>query len=228
MEIHDWLIRIKQQFEEISKLFKPNVLSQKEKISRIYKNIYLASGSWVFNITSEVNINMKNFQKILNLAPQEVEIDSMLTADVYSIDLLDVYNENVYKYFESLNDFFISNEKENILVICAAGISRSATIVLAYLLKQKFTLRNAINFLLNKRPQIRPNNGFLLQLIVYENRLQINQLEPLDLNSLDQLFSILPEYESFAEKEKKSNNEAVLLRRNDEWERLYYLGFKKK
>lgn len=216
-------IRLKQKFEEISKLFKPNVLSHKEKISKIYKNIHLASGSWIFNNTSKVNIN--KFQKILNLAPQEVEIGLMQNADVFSIDLLDVYNENIYKYFETLNEFFISNEKENILVLCAAGISRSSTIVLAYLLKQRFTLCNAINFLLSKRAQIRPNNGFLLQLIVYENNLQINQLESLELNFLDQIFTILPEYKSFSE--KILNNKAVTIRKNDEWERLYYLGFKK-
>lgn len=228
MKILEWIVRNEQQFEEISNLFKSNVLPNKEKICKIYKNIYLASGSWVFNNTSEVNININFFQKILNLAPREVEIGTLLTADVYSIDLLDVYSENVYKYFEILNDFFISNRKENILVVCAAGISRSSAIVLAYLLKQKFTLRNAINFLLNKRTQIRPNNGFLLQLMVYEHSLQINQLEPLDFNSFDHLFSILPEYESFVEKERKLNNTAVKIRKNDEWERLYYLGFRKK
>lgn len=111
MEMCDLLVRLKQRFGEISKLFKPSVLLQKEKISRIYKNIYLASGSWIFNKDTDVNICMKKFQKILNLAPCEVEIDSLLTCDVYSIDLLDVCNENLIKYFETLNDFFYLERK---------------------------------------------------------------------------------------------------------------------
>lgn len=223
MKLLDYTIRLNHQFEEISKLFKPDVLPHGEKISKIYKNIYIASGSWAFSDISKVNISTNFFQKILNLAPQEVEIGQMPTTDVYSIDLLDIYSENIYKYFETLNEFFVSNQTENILVTCGAGISRSAAVVLAHLLKQKFTLHNAINLMLSTRPQIRPNNGFLLQLLAYEINLQRNELEPLDLKSLDNLLSILPEYE------KKTNKKAVIIiRKNDEWEKLYYLGFRKK
>lgn len=159
------LTKLKYQFDEIRNLFDPISLWYKEKISRIYKNVYLASGSWIFNKKSKVNINIEHFQLILNLAPQEVKINPLPGADVFSIDLQDIYYENIYMYFETLNHLFMHRKSENILVVCAAGISRSTTVVLAYLLKQKFTLRNAISFLLQKRPQIRPNDGFLLQLI---------------------------------------------------------------
>lgn len=216
-----------QQLNEITDSFKFKRFSHREKISKVHKNIYIGSGSWIFNNASKVNICLTKFQKIINLASQEVEIGQLMTADVYSIDLHDIFSENIYKYFETLNEMFTNNRNENILVVCAAGISRSATIVLAYLLKQKFTLRNAIRFLLHKRPQIRPNNGFLLQLMAYENNLQKNQLEPLDLNCLEQLLSILPEYESFAHIERKANNKSLILHKNDEWGRLYYLGFRK-
>lgn len=207
MEISDCSIR----FQETIKLFKAtDNLARKEKIVKIYNNIYIAAGAWVFNNTSELNIGIQHFQKIINLAPQEVEIAPLLTADVYSIDLLDVYDEYIYKYFDTLNELFALNKRENILIICAAGISRSPTIVLAYLLKQKFTLHNAINFLLSKRGQIRPNNGFLLQLIAYENSFRQNQqIMPLDLNSFDHILSILPEHVSFAVKEKKAINKAI-------------------
>lgn len=175
-----------------------------------------------------MNIQIEHFQLIVNLAPQEVKINSIPFADVFSIDLQDIYYENIYMYFETLNHLFVHRKSENILVVCAAGISRSATLVLAYLLKQKFTLRNAISFLRHKRPQIRPNNGFQLQLIQYEVNLQRNKLDDLDLKYLDYLFSILPEYVSYAERERDNNNKAVILRKNDEWERLYNLGFRKK
>ncbi len=51
-------------------------------------------------------------------------------------------------------------------------MSRSATIVLAYLMKYHHnTLKEAYSYLVEKRPQIWPNEGFLLQLIRYENDL---------------------------------------------------------
>ncbi len=52
------------------------------------------------------------------------------------------------------------------------GVSRSATIVLAYLMKYHHnTLKEAFYFLIEKRPQVWPNEGFLLQLLRYETEL---------------------------------------------------------
>ncbi len=62
-------------------------------------------------------------------------------------------------------------------------MSRSATIVLAYLMKYHHnTLKEAYYFLLDKRPLICPNEGFLLQLIRYENDLiQSREIKPVDV-----------------------------------------------
>ncbi|CAF3584139.1 unnamed protein product [Rotaria sp. Silwood1] len=52
------------------------------------------------------------------------------------------------------------------------GVSRSATIVLAYLMKYHHnTLTEAFHYLLEKRSQIWANEGFMLQLLRYENEL---------------------------------------------------------
>ena len=59
-----------------------------------------------------------------------------------------------------------------LLLRCCLGVSRSATIVLAYLMKYHHrTLKEAFEYLIEKRPQIWPNEGFLLQLIRYETEL---------------------------------------------------------
>ena len=53
-----------------------------------------------------------------------------------------------------------------------AGVSRSATICIAYLMKYKsMTLFEAYQYLKAVRPQIRPNPGFFEQLIEYEKKL---------------------------------------------------------
>jgi len=56
-----------------------------------------------------------------------------------------------------------------VLVHCVAGVSRSASICLAYLLKYRTrSLRAAYHLMCEKRPLVRPNIGFWRQLIRYE------------------------------------------------------------
>eukprot|EP00042_Codosiga_hollandica_P037269 m.291546 g.291546 ORF g.291546 m.291546 type:complete len:90 (-) comp55099_c0_seq3:50-319(-) len=52
-----------------------------------------------------------------------------------------------------------------VLVHCNAGVSRSVTVVLAYLMrKQGFALDDALALVKDKRPCAQPNSGFLAQL----------------------------------------------------------------
>uniref|UniRef100_A0A1B6F6L0 Protein-tyrosine-phosphatase n=1 Tax=Cuerna arida TaxID=1464854 RepID=A0A1B6F6L0_9HEMI len=58
-----------------------------------------------------------------------------------------------------------------VLVHCLAGVSRSAALVLAYLVKHRdLTLRSAFLHLRACRPAVRPNSGFFRQLIEFENQ----------------------------------------------------------
>ena len=52
-----------------------------------------------------------------------------------------------------------------VLVHCQGGISRSPTLVIAYLVQKKnLTLGNSFELVREKRPIIDPNEGFLYQL----------------------------------------------------------------
>lgn len=58
------------------------------------------------------------------------------------------------------------------MVYCVAGVSRSASICLAYLMKhQGLTLLDAYNYVKLRRSKIKPNCGFFKQLIEYEKKL---------------------------------------------------------
>jgi protein-tyrosine phosphatase len=56
-------------------------------------------------------------------------------------------------------------QNKKVLFHCAAGVSRSASFVIAYLMKdQGISYQEAFNFVKSKRSIIRPNSGFVQQL----------------------------------------------------------------
>ena len=62
-------------------------------------------------------------------------------------------------------------QENTVLVHCLAGMSRSATIVIAYLIATTpMTVGEATEFVRSKRKIIRPNHGFVKQLEQYERR----------------------------------------------------------
>ncbi|CAM1297565.1 DUSP14 (predicted) [Pycnogonum litorale] len=81
---------------------------------------------------------------------------------------------NIYSYFDSIADKIqeVKKRKGRTLVHCIAGVSRSASLCIAYLMKYEgMTLRKAYYYVKSKRPIIRPNDGFFRQLIDYERKL---------------------------------------------------------
>jgi atypical dual specificity phosphatase len=76
------------------------------------------------------------------------------------------------------------NGDGQILVHCFAGISRSPTVVAAYLMKRKgMTLKAALGQIIRVRPQVSPNAGFLKQLKEMEMELfgtAVSSLEGVD------------------------------------------------
>ena len=64
-------------------------------------------------------------------------------------------------------------QKKNILVQCHGGVSRSATIICAYLIKKKdWSAEQALSYLKIRRPRVKPNEGFFEQLKEYYNELK--------------------------------------------------------
>ena len=98
--------------------------------------------------------------------------------DFMYIYLYDIPDANIYNFFDSSYDFINSHIKnrENVLVHCYAGISRSASIILNYMCKFLYihndlknenptdVVNKCLEYAKNKRPIINPNPGFLNQL----------------------------------------------------------------
>ena len=87
-----------------------------------------------------------------------------------SIDVEDNYQTNIIRYFKDC--FLFIEGKDKIFVHCAAGMSRSPTIVIAYIMwKNKLSLNKAIKFVKEKRPLISQNDNFMNQLKIFEELL---------------------------------------------------------
>lgn len=84
-------------------------------------------------------------------------------------------DSDILKHLIDATDFIDYHIKQNIkvLVHCQAGVSRSATICIAYLMKY-YDLPFSVAFLALKgaRPIINPNIGFLKQLIKFQEHIK--------------------------------------------------------
>ncbi|KAF7288813.1 Dual specificity phosphatase [Mycena chlorophos] len=91
------------------------------------------------------------------------------------IPVLDLAEEELFPHFMQTNAFIDEGRANGgVLVHCQMGISRSATVVAAYLLANHAVLETptptpaaAISFLVSKRPMVAPNWGFREQLMLY-------------------------------------------------------------
>lgn len=90
------------------------------------------------------------------------------------IDISDHGDQDMVSILEDAVSFIekSKNQGTNILVHCVQGISRSATVVAAYLMKCKGWTRDyALDYVKRCRPVVNPNQGFRDQLKQYEEML---------------------------------------------------------
>ena len=148
-------------------------------LSQITENIYLGNIYDAFNEKNLLNIGIK---KILSLIadPQLLKYDEKkFVHKLIKID--DLPRENIIKYFgECL--LFIDDDKK-VLVHCFAGSSRSATIIMAYLMwKKQLDYIECFNILQKIRPSVYPNYGFVRQLKIFDKLLKENKYNIATIN----------------------------------------------
>jgi len=141
-------------------------------ITKIIENLYLgdiecSQNKLIIdsnNITSIINLSNSN-----NYSNNYIKFDNI---DYYDINIDDNRSVNISQYFDKCINIIDNsrNQNKNILVHCMNGVSRSVTIILAYLIKNGHKLNEALIYLKNIRTNqyVRPNIGFFKQLIEFE------------------------------------------------------------
>ena len=150
-------------------------------INEIIPHLYISN--WDTSNNPEI-LKSYNIRAIITLEPSNKPLDILNyyhknNIEFMQIKILDIIDSDISKYFDSTYNFIKKHriKHENVLVHCAAGISRSATIILNFMIRNMFEnyflknenpydlLKYVLSNARSKRPIINPNKGFINQLI---------------------------------------------------------------
>lgn len=90
-----------------------------------------------------------------------------------NVDVKDISGANILPYLldtvNSMKEYISNHPNRNILVHCFMGSSRSATIIIAYLIKfHNYSLEDAMQYVKEKRIVVNLNKDFYNQLQIFE------------------------------------------------------------
>lgn len=137
-------------------------------IYHIIDNIYLS------NLDSALELNKYN--------PDNINIIIRLSEDnnkniynnieFFNFELEDnhLYTYELLRYSNQINNIIEKNKDKKILIHCNEGKSRSVSIISLYLIiKKKFTYQDAMVYIMNIKPDININYGFINILMLVSN-----------------------------------------------------------
>ncbi|XP_013927636.1 PREDICTED: protein phosphatase Slingshot homolog 1-like [Thamnophis sirtalis] len=150
------------------------ILGQMDKPSLIFDHLYLGS-EW--NASNLEELRGSGVDYILNVTR---EIDNFFPG-LFAYHNIRVYDEETTDLLAHWNEayHFINKARKNhskCLVHCKMGVSRSASTVIAYAMKEfGWSLEKAYNYVKQKRSIARPNAGFMRQLLEYQGILDASK-----------------------------------------------------
>eukprot|EP01126_Amoeba_proteus_P014363 TRINITY_DN16295_c0_g1_i17.p1 TRINITY_DN16295_c0_g1~~TRINITY_DN16295_c0_g1_i17.p1 ORF type:complete len:104 (-),score=12.16 TRINITY_DN16295_c0_g1_i17:43-354(-) len=88
-----------------------------------------------------------------------------------TVEIMDLPEITITHYFQDCFSFIDTARQQfkGCLVHCNAGVSRSATVCIAYVMaRKKMTFQDAYSIVKSVKPDVRPNEGFIVQLKKFE------------------------------------------------------------
>ncbi|XP_028968840.1 dual specificity protein phosphatase 16 [Galendromus occidentalis] len=120
-----------------------------------------------------------NITYVLNVSATCPKADFISETQFMRIAVNDNYSEKLMPHFGKAFHFLdrVRESSGCVLVHCLAGISRSPTIAIAYVMKHlRMSSDDAYRYVKSKRPTISPNFNFLGQLLEYERQLRCEKV----------------------------------------------------
>lgn len=143
------------------------ILGQMDAATEIFPHVYLGS-EWNASNLDELSKNgvchiLNVTREIDNFFPGMFNYLNVRVYDDEKTDLLKHW-DNTFKYITKAK-----SEGSKVLVHCKMGVSRSASVVIAYAMKAyNWDFKKALEYVQNKRNCIKPNASFISQLETYQ------------------------------------------------------------
>ncbi|KAJ3732089.1 protein-tyrosine phosphatase-like protein [Lentinula guzmanii] len=141
-----------------------------ERASLIIPRLYLSDFSTAMDEEIMLKLGVTHVVSVLDWSPEFLA--SIPAPHRLHISLRDLPTADILAHLDSTTRFVKAaleeNESNVVLVHCFQGVSRSATVVCAYLISTAgMTAMESITFVQSKRRIVSPNNGFRKQLHSY-------------------------------------------------------------
>ncbi|XP_017848973.1 protein phosphatase Slingshot isoform X2 [Drosophila busckii] len=146
------------------------ILGQMDAPTKIFEHVYLGS-EW--NASNLEELQKNGVRHILNVTR---EIDNFFPGsfEYFNVRVYDDEKTNLLKYWDDTFRYISRAKAEGskVLVHCKMGVSRSASVVIAYAMKAyKWEFERALQHVKERRSCIKPNKNFLNQLETYSGML---------------------------------------------------------
>ncbi|KAL9900363.1 protein phosphatase Slingshot isoform 1-T2 [Glossina fuscipes fuscipes] len=146
------------------------ILGQMDAPTEIFEHVYLGS-EW--NASNLEELQKNGVRHILNVTR---EIDNFFPGmfDYLNVRVYDDEKTNLLKYWDNTYRYITRAKAEGskVLVHCKMGVSRSASVVIAYAMKAyNWEFQKALQHVKERRNCIKPNKNFLNQLETYRGML---------------------------------------------------------
>ncbi|KAM9576805.1 dual specificity protein phosphatase 9 [Trichechus inunguis] len=143
---------------------------------QILPNLYLGSARDSANLESLAKLGIRY---ILNVTPNLPNLFEKNGDFHYKqIPISDHWSQNLSQFFPEATAFIDEALSQNcgVLVHCLAGVSRSVTVTVAYLMqKLHLSLNDAYDLVKRKKSNISPNFNFMGQLLDFERSLRLEE-----------------------------------------------------
>lgn len=142
-------------------------------LTRILPHLYLGSQKDVLN---KDLMTQNGISYVLNASNSCPKPDFICESRFMRIPINDSYCEKLLPWLDKSIEFIDKAKLSScqVIVHCLAGISRSATIAIAYIMKTMgMSSDDAYRYVKDRRPSISPNFNFLGQLLEYERSLKL-------------------------------------------------------